>query len=81
VVSAQCSLADFLARANQRDDATIVVRIHLFVEQVNLRARKHRLNNGVHFGRIPAFAEIGDALDEGLHGENVAEERRLRVRN
>ena len=69
--AAQGGLADGLARPGQGDDRAVVVGVHLLVEQVNLRHGEHGLDNRLHFGFVPAFAEVWNAFDDGLHNSNL----------
>ena len=52
--------------SGQRDDAAVVVRIHLPVEDINARER-HRFDNGVNFGAVAPFGKVRDTLDQ-RHG-------------
>jgi len=57
--------------ANEGDDAAIVVGIHLSVKQIDA-GNLHSFDNGVDFGRIAAFREIGNAFNK-----SVGHERRI----
>ena len=57
---------DRLAFADQGDDAAVVVGIHFAVEQVDA-GHLHGVDDGVNFGFIAAFGEIGNAFDERGH--------------
>src|SRR5256885_6502591 len=51
----------------ERNHATIVVGIHLAIQDIHARHAAHGGNDGVHFGRVAPFREIWDALNESLH--------------
>ncbi len=72
--AAQRRFAHALSRADKCDHRTVVVGIHLAVEQVNVRPGQNGAHNRLHHGGIAAFTEIGNAFDEGLHGVTVAQE-------
>ena len=55
-----------LALADQRDDATVVVGVHFAIEQVDA-GHLHGVDDGVDFGLVAAFREVGDAFDERGH--------------
>jgi hypothetical protein len=42
-----------------------VVGVHLAVEQIDA-GNLHGFDNGIDFGRVAAFREIGNAFDESL---------------
>ncbi len=52
--------------ANQRDDAAVVVGIHLAVEEVDA-VQLHGLEDGIDLGLIAAFGEVGYTFDECGH--------------
>jgi hypothetical protein len=54
--------------SGERDDAAVVVGIALAIEQINTRNFTHGRNDGIHFGDVATFREIGNALDESFHG-------------
>src|SRR5204863_10221133 len=54
---------DRLALADQRNDAAIVVGIHLAVEQVDA-INLHRLNERNNFGLVAAFRKIRNTFDQ-----------------
>ena len=58
-------LGDGLPLADERDDAAIVVGVHLPVEQIHA-GNLHGFDNGIDFGRVAAFREIGHAFNESL---------------
>jgi hypothetical protein len=54
--------------ANQRDYAAVVIGIHFPVKQID-PWDSHGFDNGVDFGRIAAFGEIGHAFNKSVgHG-------------
>ncbi len=61
--SANCRFLNRVALANERDDAAIVVGIHLAVEQIDA-GNLHGFDNGVDLGRIAAFGKIGNAFNQ-----------------
>jgi hypothetical protein len=64
-----------LAVADQRDHAAVVVGVHLAVEQVDA-GNLHGFDDGVDFGRVAAFREIGNAFNQRAgHGEKDSEGR------
>ena len=54
--------------AGQRDDAAVVIGIHLPVEEVDA-GNHHGFDDGVDFGGVAAFREIGNAFNKSVgHG-------------
>ena len=49
--------------AHQRNDAAIVVGIHLTVEEIDA-GNFHGLDNGIDLGRVAAFRKIGNTFDK-----------------
>jgi hypothetical protein len=64
--AADGGLLNRVAFANESDHATVVVGIHFAVEQIDAR-HFHGVNDGVNFGLIAAFGEIGNTFDERGH--------------
>ena len=64
--AANGSFLDRLPFADERDDATVMVGIHLPIEEVHA-VEFHGLNNGINFGFVLSFGKIWDALHQGLH--------------
>ena len=63
---------ELLAIADQRNDAAIVVGIHLAVEQVDA-INLHRFDDGINLGLIAAFGKVGDALHQRSgHGKSIS---------
>ena len=61
--------------AGQRDDAAVVIGIHLPVEKINA-GNLHGFDNGIDFGCIAAFRKIGNAFNESVgHGKKDSESR------
>jgi hypothetical protein len=54
------------AVSDQGDDAAVVVGVHFAVEQVDA-GHFHGVDDGVNFGFVAAFGEIGYAFDERGH--------------
>ena len=54
------------AFADQGNYATIVVRIHLPVEQINAR-NLHGINNGINFALVTAFRKVGNTFNQSGH--------------
>ncbi len=52
--------------AHQRDDAAIMVGVHLAIEKVNA-IHLHGFKDGVNFGLVAAFREVRNTFDECRH--------------
>ena len=65
-IAADGGFLNSLALADQCDDATVVVGIHFAIEQVDA-GHLHGVDDGVDFGLVAAFREVGDAFDERGH--------------
>src|SRR5581483_12099128 len=63
---------DGFALADEGNDAAIVVRIHLAVEEVDA-GQLHGFHDGVDFGLVTAFRKIGYAFYESRHGERIGD--------
>ncbi len=58
--------------AGQRDDAAVVIGIHLPVEEINA-GNLHGFDDGIDFGRIAAFRKIGNAFNKSVgHAKRIA---------
>ena len=57
---------DGLAFADQRDHATVVIGVHLAIEQVNA-VDLHGFGNGVNLRLVAAFRKIGNAFHQRRH--------------
>jgi hypothetical protein len=64
--SADSRLLNRFALSNQGDDATIVIMVHLAVEKIDA-IHLHGFDDGVNFGFIAAFGEIGDTFNQCGH--------------
>src|SRR5579871_2940096 len=53
--------------AGKSDDAAIVVGVHFLVENVDAGNGAHDLNERVDVGRVAAFGEIRDTLNQSFH--------------
>ena len=62
-----CFLNGF-ALADNRNDAAVVVGVHFAIQQVNA-GHFHGVDDGVNFGLVAAFGEVGDAFDQRGHNE------------
>ena len=68
-------LLNSLALADQRDDAAVMIGVHLAVEQVNT-ADLHSLDNGVNACFVAALRKIRNAFHQRRHN---GEEYRLQL--
>ena len=59
-------LSDIDRIAYQRDNTAVMVGIHLAVKEIDA-VHLHGFENGVNFGFVAAFGEIGDTFDECWH--------------
>ena len=50
------------ALADQRDDAAVVIGVHLAVEEIDA-GNLHGLDDGINFGGVAAFREVGHAFN------------------
>jgi hypothetical protein len=64
--AANSSLGDSIAISNQSDDATVVVGVHLFVEEIDT-IEFHRRDDGFDFCGVAAFGKVWDTFDERGH--------------
>ena len=62
--TAQYGFHDGLAVTDQRDDAAVVIGIHLAIEQKDT-VHLHGLDNRVYLGFVAAFGKIGNTLHKG----------------
>jgi hypothetical protein len=60
--TAQYGFHDGLAVTDQRDDAAVVIGIHLAIEEIDA-VHFHSFNDCIDFGFVAAFGKIGNALD------------------
>jgi hypothetical protein len=75
--AANRGLLDGLPFANQRNHRAVVVGIHLAVEQEDA-GDPHGFDNGVDFGYIAAFREIGNAFNNRAgHAKRIKRRRAL----
>jgi hypothetical protein len=51
------------ALPHQRDHATVVIGIHLAIQQVHA-IHLHGLDNGIDFGLVPAFRKVRNTFHE-----------------
>src|SRR5208283_3933079 len=67
--AANGSFLNGIALAYQGNDATVVVGIHLAVEEIDA-GNLHGFDNGVNFGRVAAFGKIRNAFHQSAgHGK------------
>jgi len=64
--AANSGFLDSLAFADERDDATVMVGIHLPIQQID-SIHLHGLNNGIYFAFVAAFRKIGNAFNQCGH--------------
>src|SRR5262249_30653817 len=62
--TANGSLLDGLAIAHESNDTAVMVGVHLTVEKENA-VDFHSVNDGIDFGLVSAFREVGDTFDQG----------------
>jgi hypothetical protein len=60
-------LQDGLRLTHKRDHGTVVIRVHLLVEQSDRPIMRNFGSNGLNYRPISAFAEVGNALHELAH--------------
>src|SRR5208282_727224 len=60
--SANGGFLNGVALADQRNNAAVVVGIHLAVEEIDA-GDFHGFDDGINFGGVAAFGKIGDAFD------------------
>ena len=60
--AANGSFLNGFAVADQRDDAAVVVGIHLPVEEIDAR-NLHGFDDGIDLGGVAAFRKVGDAFN------------------
>src|SRR5690348_5038441 len=68
----QCRFTHRFTTAHKRDDGAIVVDVHPDIQHVRTRAGSEGVENGLDFGPVLALTEIGNALHNGLHTENLS---------
>ena len=61
--AANRGLLDRLPLPHQRDDAAVVIGVHLAIEQEDA-VHLHGLDDGVDFGLVAAFRKIGNTFDK-----------------
>src|SRR5262249_19899871 len=54
------------ALAHQRDDAAVVIGVHLTIEQVHA-IDLHGIDDGIDYGFITALRKVGNAFDQSWH--------------
>jgi len=64
--TADCSFRDFRRIADQRDHATVMIGVHLAIEQINA-IHLHGFDNGIDASLVAPFREVGYAFDECGH--------------
>ena len=74
----ESSLGHGRAIPDERDDATIMIRIHFGIEQPYPRDRGDRLRDCVHHLFASSFGKIGDALHNFWHPNAPGERRKTR---
>lgn len=60
--------------AHKRNDGAIVIDVHLGIQHVRIRAGNEGVKDGLDFGSVLALTEIGNALHNGLHIQNLAQD-------
>jgi hypothetical protein len=68
----QRGFGDGIGFAGQRDDATVVIGIHLMIEHPHAGNLAHGLNQRFNFCRVAAFAEIWHTLNQSFHEKVTA---------
>src|SRR5574338_175853 len=76
----QRRFTDRFTTAHKRDDGAIVIDIHLGIQHVRIRAGNEGVENGLDFGSVLALTEIGNALHNGLHIQNLAQNLQAHIR-
>ena len=66
--AAECRLDDQFGRAGKGDDSAVVVGVGLAIEQPDAWDNGDGFDDAVDDLRAAAFAEVGDAFDDLLHG-------------
>ena len=65
------SFLDGVAVANDSDDAAVVVGVHFAIQQVDA-VDFHGIDDGVDFGFVASFREVGDAFYKRCgHGTRI----------
>ena len=64
--ASNCRFLHRFALSCQSDHATIVIGVHFAIEQV-YAIKFHRFHDGINFGSVASFGEVGNAFDQRLH--------------
>jgi hypothetical protein len=73
--AADGGLLNGFAVADESDDAAVVVGVHLPVEKINA-GELHGFDDGIDFGGVAAFGEIGNTFYESVGHDKKDNERR-----